>query len=223
MYHLILLGEVTMAKNANVVEVKSEITSLKDGAYQQARAGDKITSVARYVMSKVAGFPENLPDEAKVELVEGYRLRFNENNPAQEYAIVNGNYLLIDGSNEELKTAKERIKVGVDYAYSFSQQQFGQLGKDNPTLHAIVKDWRDRASSYCSNRIKDLKRQAKAILMSGVKRDRANTALFNTRLEDVFKDLASKCKLANDRGDETANIKKFNEAKIAFMVKWNTV
>lgn len=212
-----------MAKSANAVEVKSTITSLKDGAYQQAKAGDQVISVAKYVMSKVAGFPENLPDEAKAELVEGYRLRFNENNPPVTYAVVSGNYLLVDGTNEELKNAKEKVIIGVDYAYSFSQQQFGQLGKDNPTLHAIVRDWRDRSSSYCSNRIKDLKRQAKAILMSGVKRDRAVTALFSKRLDDTFKDLASKCKLASDRGDETANLKRYNEAKIAFMVKWNAV
>jgi len=212
-----------MAKIANAIEVKSEITSLKDGAYQQAKAGDKIATVARYVIGKIAGFPENLPDEAKAELVEGYRLRFNENNPVQEYAVINGNYLLVDGTNEELKTAKERVKIGVDYAYSFSQQQFGQLGKENPELHAIIKMWRDKVSSYCSNRIKDLKRQAKSILMSGVKRERSATATFSERVENTLSDLYDKCKVAEKRGDDSAKLKKFTEAKIAFMVKWNAI
>lgn len=198
--------------------------SLKDGAYQQAKAGDRIRSVAKYVMANAVGFPETVADEVKEQLNEGYRLRFNENNPPDQYAVVDGNYLLIDGSNPDLANAREKISVGVDYAcVAFTQQQFGKLKNENPALYAIIKSWRDRVSTYCSNRLGDLKRQAKAILNEGKKRERSATADFAKRIEDTFSDLATKCKTASARGDETANEAKFREARVAFMVKWNAV
>ncbi len=224
-----------MAKtNAKVVEalvgvdqsanLDRDPVSLKDGAYQQAKAGDRIRSVAKYVMANAVGFPETVADEVKEQLNEGYRLRFNENNPPVQYAVVDGNYLLIDGSNPDLANAREKISVGVDYAcVAFTQQQFGKLKNENPALYAIIKSWRDRVSTYCSNRLGDLKRQAKAILNEGKKRERSATADFAKRIEDTFSDLATKCKTASARGDETANEAKFREARVAFMVKWNAV
>ncbi len=224
-----------MAKtNAKVVEalvgvdqsanLDRDPISLKDGAYQQAKAGDRIRSVAKYVMANAVGFPETVADEVKEQLNEGYRLRFNENNPPVQYAVVDGNYLLIDGSNPDLANAREKISVGVDYAcVAFTQQQFGKLKNENPALYAIIKSWRDRVSTYCSNRLGDLKRQAKAILNEGKKRERGATADFAKRIEDTFSDLATKCKTASARGDETANETKFREARVAFMVKWNAV
>jgi len=224
-----------MAKtNAKVVEalvgvdqsanLDRDPVSLKDGAYQQAKAGDRIRSVAKYVMANAVGFPETVADEVKEQLNEGYRLRFNENNPPVQYAVVDGNYLLIDGSNPDLANAREKISIGVDYAcVAFTQQQFGKLKNENPALYAIIKSWRDRVSTYCSNRLGDLKRQAKAILNEGKKRERSATADFAKRIEDTFSDLATKCKTASARGDETANEAKFREARVAFMVKWNAV
>lgn len=213
-----------MAKQAQsaVLEVQSTITSLKDGAYQQAKASDSIRSVAKYCLGNIKGFPETLPDESKAQLYDGYRLRFNENNPAEQYAVVDGNYLLIDGSNPDLANAREKINIGVDYAcVSFTQQQFGKLKNENPKLYAIVKDWRDRVNTYCSNRLGDLKRTAKSILNEGKKRERGATADFAQRIEDTFSDLATKCKTAKARGDETADETRFREARVAFMVKWN--
>ena len=214
-----------MAKQAQsaVLAVQSTINSLKDGAYQQAKASDSIRSVAKYALGNIKGFPETLPDESKAQLYDGYRLRFNENNPAEQYAVVDGNYLLIDGSNPDLANAREKINIGVDFAcVSFTQQQFGKLKNENPKLYAIVKVWRDKVNTYCSNRLADLKRQAKAILSEGQgPRQRGATADFAKRIEDTFSDLATKCKTAKARGDETADETRFREARVAFMVKWN--
>ena len=104
---------------------------------------------------------------------------------------------------------------------SFSQQQFGQLAKDKPQLHAIVKDIRDKASKYCSNRLSDLKRQARAIQNEGKTRERGATLNFSERVTAVMNDLRDKCKTANARGDETADEKRLKEATISFYVKWN--
>jgi hypothetical protein len=210
-----------MAKSAQAVEVKDQITSLKDGAYKQAVANDRMRSVARYVMEQSKGFPETVADEVKEQLYDGYRLRFNEVNKPQTYAVVNDHYLLIDGSNPALENEKEKVVIGVDYCFAYSQQQYGKLKNENPYLHAIVKEWRDKVNTYCSNRLGDLKRQARTILNENVKKERGATADFAKRLDEVFKDLAVKCKNAKARGDETADEGRYATARQAFMTAWS--
>jgi hypothetical protein len=210
-----------MAKLAQAVEVKDQITSLKDGAYKQAVANDRMRGVARFVMEQAKGFPETVADEVKEQLYDGYRLRFNEVSKPQTYAVVNDHYLLIDGSNPALNDEKEKVVIGVDYCFAYSQQQYGKLKNENPYLHAIVKEWRDKVNTYCSNRLGDLKRQARTILNEGKQRERGATADFAQRLDEVFKDLATKCKNAKARGDETADEKKYATARQAFMTAWS--
>lgn len=199
---------------------KAVITSLKDGAYKQALANDSLVNVAKYAIEKIHGFPEALPDEAKAQLVDGYRLRFNENNPPVEYAIVDNHYIVATKDHAKY----ERVKVGVDYAYSFTQQQFGRLKNENPYLYELIKPLRDKCSTYCSNRISDLKRQARTLLMSDKKGNRSATLDFAQRVVEVFNGdngLKAKCKTAKARGDETANEAKLTLAINAFMVAWN--
>lgn len=197
------------------------ITSIKDGAYKQAVASDRMRTVAKYVLEHVKGFPETVPDEVKAQLYDGYRLRFNEVNPPKPYAVVNDHFVLIDGSNPDLEKEREKVNIGVDYAFSFTQQQFGKLKNENPYKHAIVKDIRDKVNTYCSNRLADLKRQARTIQNEGVTRERGATADFAHRLDAVFTDLMTKCKNAKARGDETADEKKFAVARQAFMTAWS--
>ena len=211
-----------MATKAQAVPATNEqITSLKDGAYKQALANDRMRSVARYVLDQSKGFPEAVADEVKEQLYDGYRLRFNEVNRPQTYAVVNDHYLLIDGSNPALSDEKEKVIIGVDYCFAYSQQQYGKLKNENPYLHAIVKEWRDKVNTYCSNRLGDLKRQARTILNEGKTRERGATADFAKRLDDVFKDLRLKCDNAQKRGDETADKAKFDIARNAFMTAWS--
>jgi hypothetical protein len=211
-----------MATKAQAVPaVNEQITSLKDGAYKQALANDRMRSVARYVLDQSKGFPETVADEVKEQLYDGYRLRFNEVNKPQTYAVVNDHYLLIDGSNPALENEREKVVIGVDYCFAYSQQQYGKLKNENPYLHAIVKEWRDKVNTYCSNRLGDLKRQARTILNEGKTRERGATADFAKRLEDVFKDLRLKCDNAQKRGDETADKAKFDIARTAFMTAWS--
>jgi hypothetical protein len=220
--YLIFIGRSQMATKALAVPaVQDTITSFKDGAYKQALANDRMRGVARYVMEQCKAFPETVPDEVKAELYAGYQLRFNETNKPDRYAIVNDHYLLIDGSNPALEDEREKVVIGVDYAFSFTQQQYGKLKNENPYLHAIIKQWRDKVNTYCSNRLGDLKRQARTILNEGKQRERGATADFAHRLEDVFKDLSTKCKNAKARGDETADEKKFALARTAFMTAWS--
>jgi hypothetical protein len=211
-----------MATKAQAIPaVNDQITSLKDGAYKQAVANDRMRTVARYVIDQSKGFPETVADEVKEQLYDGYRLRFNEVNKPTTYAVVNDHYLLIDGSNPALENEREKVVIGVDYCFAYSQQQYGKLKNENPYLHAIVKEWRDKVNTYCSNRLGDLKKQARTILNEGKQRERGATADFAKRLDEIFKDLAVKCKNAKARGDETADEGKYATARQAFMTAWS--
>jgi hypothetical protein len=202
------------------IKLNVEFNSLRDAAYNQAVASDATRDITKYVMECVPNFPESLPDEMKAELVDGYRLRFNENNPPIEYALISGNYLPV-ASLTEIPAKSERVKIGVAVAFSYTQQQFGRLKEDNPNLHSVIKEWRDRANAYTNNKLKDLKAKAKAILNEGKPRERSAVLDFNERVIKMLETLGDNCKTAQSRGDESANLEKYRQAKIAFLAKWN--
>jgi len=209
-------------KAAKVVESATQVsfTSLKDSAFQQAGAHQTLESVARYVLANVKDFPKEVPTEAKDSLYEGYRMKFDALQPAVMYAVINGHYVL---ASEEHKAAKnvEKVEIGVPYAYSYSAQEFGKLANTNPALHALVKGIREKTSTYCSNRLGDLKRAATRILNDGKERQRGVNKDFAEFVEAWFKDTApDRLKSAKHRGDTSADDKRFNEAKVAFMVAW---
>jgi len=212
-----------MAKSAvKALESAKQVsfTSLKDSAFQQAGAHQTLESVARYALEKIKDFPKEVPTEAKDSLYEGYRMKFDALQPAVMYAVINGHYVL---ASEEHKAAKnvEKVEIGVPYAYSYSAQEFGKLANTNPALHALVKGIREKTSTYCSNRLGDLKRAATRILNDGKERQRGVNKDFAEFVEAWFKDTApDRLKSAKHRGDTSADDKRFNEAKVAFMVAW---
>ena len=211
----------------SMVSINIEPASLRDAAYQQAVTNDATTNIVKFVMKHNPDFPDSISDESKAELISGYQLRFAENNPDTEYAVIDGNYLPV-ASLSEIPAKTERINVGVGYAMSFTQQAFGALKNDksptyNPALHSIVKEWRSRVSKYCSNRFKDLVTAAKRILNEGKERTRTQADIFADYLVKTFDTMQTRCKTAKvQRGDETANEKLFIAAKVAFFAKWNS-
>ena len=66
-----------------------------------------------------------------------------------------------------------------------------------------------------------MKRAATKILNEGKERQRGVNKDFYEFVEAWFKDTApDRLKSAKNRGDTSADDKRFNEAKVAFMVKW---
>ena len=209
-------------KAAKAVESATQVsfTSLKDSAFQQAGAHQTLESVAHYVLAHVKDFPKEVSTEAKDALYEGYRMKFDALKPAVMYAVINGHYVL---ATEEHKAAKnvEKVEIGIPYAYSYSAQEFGKLANTNPALHALVKEIREKTSTYCSNRLGDLKRAATRILNDGQDRKRTANKDFAEFIDEWFKETApTRLKSASSRRDATADDKRFNEAKVAFMVIW---
>jgi hypothetical protein len=197
-----------------------DVKSLKDLGYRHARTDDTLAGMALYAMDHIAGFPESISDTDKTELVDGYRLRFNELNPPKEYAVIDGNYLDVRGL-AEIPAKAEKVILGVDVAFSYTQQQFGRLKEDNPSLHAVIKVWRDKANDYTNNKLRKLANKAKEILNKDKKRERGAVLDFNQRVIKALETLTDNCRTAQSRGDDTANAERFREAKIAFLAKWN--
>ena len=199
---------------------QGSFTSLKDSAFQQAGAHQTLESVARFALAQIKDFPKEVPVEAKDQLYEGYRMKFNMLQPAVVYAVISDHY--IRATPEHIKADNvEKVEIGVPYAYSYSAQEFGKLANTNPALHALVKEIREKCSTYCSNRLGDLKRAATKILNEGRERQRGVNKDFAEFVEAWFKETApDRLVSAKNRGDKSADDKRFNEAKVAFMVKW---
>jgi hypothetical protein len=116
----------------------------------------------------------------------------------------------------------ERIQVGVDFAMSFSQQQFGALRESEPNKHALVKVVRDKFNTYASNKLGTLKSEARKYLNEGKSRERGATKSFADRVDITLADMKDKCKTANARGDTTADSKALGIAIEAFLNAWTT-
>jgi hypothetical protein len=113
--------------------------------------------------------PKEIPVEAKDEIYEGYRMRFDQLFPKKTYAVIDGHY--VRATPEHMETANvEKIEIGVAYAYSYTSQEFGKLAQTRPALHGLVKMIREKCATYCSNRMSDLKRRANTILNEGKER-----------------------------------------------------
>jgi len=215
----------TMAQTSNTPVADAirtnSFASFKDGAFQQAGADSTLEAFARYAIEKCAGFPKDIPTEVKDEAYEGYRMRFDLLVPKKTYAVIDGHY--VRATEEHMMAPNvEKIEIGVAYAYSYTSQEFGKLAQNRPALHGLVKMIREKCATYCSNRFTDLKRRANMILNEGKERNRTANKNFSEFVEEWFKTTApDRVKSAGARGDSTANSKKFNEAKVAFMVKWN--
>lgn len=196
------------------ITINTEFTSLQDMAYQQAKTGDMLANMASYAKTNIAGFPETITDEGKVALYDGYKQRHNEITEKKQYVRVGDNYIL--DNTDATNKIKEKIIISVAYAFSFSQQQFGQLKNSDVQLHGIIKLLRDATNTYCSNRLTDLKRYAK----NRVATTRPQAKEFDTWLKENFSIVKARAKTAIARG-EVIDEKQLAKAIVEFNVVWN--
>lgn len=195
------------------------ISSLEDAGFVQAGAHEVADQVAHFVMSKVPSFPDEIPSETKDALYKGYRRKFSLIKGTETYAVIGDH--IVRATPEQMSDAKvEKIVVGVDYAFSYSSQEFGKLRNERPALHKVIADVREKTSTYCSNRLGDLKKAVRKIKNAGKDRQRGVNKNFAEYIDAFFEAAHDKLISANSRGDNTANADRFNKAKVAFMVAW---
>lgn len=179
------------------------ILSLKDAAYQGAAAGDRLVDVARYVLDKCPGFLTEVPKEVKEELVAGWAVRWQENNPAKSY------------SADWVPVAKNgTYDATLAFALSYTQQSFGQLKNSDPLRHKVVGDIRATFQKYCSNRLKDLQTAIRRLNPEG--RTRTATDNYDVWVVKALDNILTRCRNAAARGDVTADEVKTRIAIEAF-------
>ena len=193
------------------------IKSFKDAAYQAAVAVDSISESASYVVSQCPTFLDEQPKEVVEQLDEGWMLRYNENNPAKLYMVVDNN--LVQVSKPSGKQATKEI--GIYAAMSYSQQHYGQLKNTDPLLHKVIGEWRVKWSKYRKNRLTDLLGKIKE-LQAPEGSPRKPVDAFTLWVEKtVFPNMVKRNKTSQARGDDSAlpddvlkrKIAAFNSAK----------
>jgi CRISPR/Cas system CSM-associated protein Csm2 small subunit len=210
-----------MSKKSSVVN-EVEYKSLRDLGYSVAKKSDAVKLDGKFAVEHIAGFPDAILPEARLELNEGFRLRASELPKYQpvEYSVVDGNYIPSAQLSEQVA---ERYTVSVASAFSYTQQQFGAMKNENPQLYLIVQDLRNRVNKYSSGCMSDLMSAARKYLkeLNPETKTRAATLAYVDYLQKVLDEMITRCKTAESRGnDDTANLARLNEAIIAFKVKY---
>ena len=134
---------IAYAVNPLSIALDAPITSLTDLGYQQGKTEDASDNQAKYAISSIDGFPEKIDDDSKAKLYKGYMMRYNDKHAPVTYGIVDGNYLLLDSLDKDMQDkVKEKVVIGVDVVYSYSQQEYGKLRSTDPAKYAVLKSWR---------------------------------------------------------------------------------
>jgi len=201
-------------------------TSLPDLGYRHGGALHTVKQLAVWALDGgVKGFPDNVSDEDTLSIRQGYKRKHSELNPATQYCIIEGKYLKVSDmqlQGIELPKNPEVVNIGVDYAFSFTQQQAGKLKEThNPTLHKIVADIRTRCNKYETTTFAKLQAEGNKILKERkgeVTQRKGNLAFMEWLYNDkgVFDTMKTRCKNAKAKGDEFADVAKLDKAIQAF-------
>ena len=213
-----------MQNAKTVVEVIENFDSLSAMAQNQAKLSDVLANHARFAMRTIVGFPESEPSkEQMAQLNDGYHKQYAETHPSKTYARLSDALVDMETlSPEQQSKCKEKLVIGVDYVLAISTQKFAKMksGKDaDPAMHAVLKAWRDGLSNYRNAKYKNLVSKCKE-LMPKSDRTRKPTEDFIIRIGEAFDTLEKSCKIALGKGDNTADPKRFTQAKIKFMAEY---
>ena len=202
--------------------------NLADLGYRHGGALHTVKQLAIWALDGgVKGFPDNISDDDTTEIRSGYKRKHSELNPPTQYCIIEGKYLKVSDmqlQGIELPKNPEIVNIGVDYAFSFTQQQAGKLKEThNPVLHEIVAKIRTACNKYETTTLGKLIAEGKKIVKErkGIKTERKGNLSFNEYLyndKGVFDTMRTRCKNAKAKGDEFADLAKLEKAIIAFNV-----
>lgn len=192
-----------------------EFASIKDVGYRTATSLDTVSSGARFVLDKYPVFPEQVPDELKSALYDGFKIRYAEQNPPTFYTV--GDTGTLVKVETKSKTPEGAIKLDVFIAFSYSQQEFGRMKATDPQRYGLIQEIRKDFSKDAHGYMKSLKSAANVILNAGKTSTRAATMAFIDAVKESIAALEKRCKVATARGnDPTADTAKFSAAVVAF-------
>jgi hypothetical protein len=218
--------QIAMAINAADV---TPITSLTDLGYRQGATRDALRSQAQYAIDHIVGFPEEIDETSKGLLEKGYMMRFNDNHPPKVYGIVDGNYLDFATLDKEAQSKiKEKVEIGVDVVFSYTQQEYGKLKSTDPAKYAAFKPWRVEFTDYKSGCLSDLKAMARKLLKKADGSTRTANLDFaeyierkeGTDTKGILEDMLTRCRTASKRKDATADTDRLIKSIAAFKAVW---
>lgn len=200
-----------MAKAIKQQSTAPSINSVKDLGYQFSLHTDKdndFSVIAKELIPTIA--TGEISDEHKTELMLGFELRYNENNPPVVYLKEGAdNYVPVKAPVE----GKNCVTIGVHQATAYTTHAFGALRKDTPNLHSIVGELRDKFSKYASQKLMRLIDSCKP---KGERKRTVNLdfAAFVAKTKDT---IFTRAKNAKAKGDTTApSAEKLSRAWAAF-------
>lgn len=205
------------------------ISSLTDLGYRQGATRDALQNQARYAIDNIVGFPEEIDDASKEKLEKGYMMRYNDNYPAKTYGIVDGNYLDFATLEKDAQSKiKEKVEIGVDVVFSYTQQEYGKLKSTDPAKYAAFKPWREAFIDYKSGCLSDLKAAARKLLKKKDGTERAANLDFaeyiyrkeGTETKGILEDMLTRCRTASKRKDATADMDRLQKSIAAFKAAW---
>ena len=141
------------------------IKSLQDLANQHATALGRVTELATWGLDNIKGFPDksSISKDDIEQLELGYRQKFSQNNPPIEYVIIEGNHMRVSDCETQgikIPAKAERVKYGVDFAFSFNSNEVGRLkdthGEFVYNLVGTKAGIRDKCNKYVSNTLNKL-------------------------------------------------------------------
>lgn len=172
------------------------VRSMKDAGYQSALTLDNIATIAKFVVTQFPNFAETQPDDAMKDLREGWAVRWSETHPAQRYTSEWNP--IPDGAAD----VAGMFAVTLDFALSFSQQEFGKLAKSDPLKHGAIKAVRDGFSNYVSDKKRALIGAVKKLDPTPRTRQQADD--WTTAMQKALDAFEGRSKNAAKRGDKTA-------------------
>jgi hypothetical protein len=148
------------------------IKSLQDLANQHATALGRVTELASWALDNIKGFPskESISKDDLEQLELGYRSKYAQLNPPVDYVVIEGNHMRISDCETQgikIPAKAERVKYGVDFAFSFNSNEVGRLkdthGEFIYNLVATDKGIRSKCNKYVSNTLNKLLAEGLAI------------------------------------------------------------
>lgn len=189
------------------------VRSMKEAGYQSALTLDNISTIAQFVVTQFPDFAETQSDAAMADLRDGWALRYAETHAPARYTT-EWNPIPVDAPDVTGMTV-----VTLDFALSFSQQEFGKLAKSEPMKHGAIKAVRDGFSNYVSDKKRALIAAVKKL--NPAQRTRVQADDWIVAMGKAFDSYEKRCKTAAKRGDATApDAAKFRTAVQRF---WETL
>lgn len=225
-----------MSNKKTAVEVNTiNPTSLEDLGFKHGGALKTVKQLASWAIDNVKGFPDSVSADDVLTVRKGYLHRYALDNAPTEYVVIDDTLCKADDlvmSGIEIPAKAERRLIGVDYAFSFTQQEAGKLKESESEpkgTYKIVSEIRTDANRYTSNSWGKLVAEGVKINneRKGIKAERKANLDFYEFLYDTDKGvlalMQTRCKNAKVKGDTTADEKKLAKAIIAFNVAYKAV